>query len=379
MEEDEIQESEAQEYVPQMHDCINKMVEIYKSIISYIEKSIELPEILTVFDQHKIIENESLFHDTLNLLSTVSLCRPMKEHKNRINDLILHFKDEMQRMFPKEEIAALFSSNFAILLCFYENNIVDFDFLQENADYYSPLFFFPEFYEHGFEPKFPEHNVIYNTYADRLDEFRIKRKEYHSDSPLVRFILNDDLEGFQTYLASTNTPLDSKIECSPFESTPRRFYHENDELIMYAAVFQAISIFKFLFLNLKKKPDLLPSVVLGGNFEIFHMVESCLKVNSFTAYKAANCHQPQLFEYVMNSYDCKIDLFFVTNIISSLNYQSLEVLVELHPKVLTKNNYINFIFGAACSSGCRVLFDFLIDLPIIDVNCHYEILLFFCL
>lgn len=122
-----------------------------------------------------------------------------------------------------------------------------------------------------YEPIVESHKFIHKKSSS---EIQIQSNEIQK---ITNFIKNDDLDSFQEYLSNTNTNLQAKIKFQEFNKIDSIYLDKEISLIEYSAYQGSLQIFKFLWIQLDKsvKNSKLPLFsVVGGNYEIIHLVES---------------------------------------------------------------------------------------------------------
>ena len=149
-----------------------------------------------------------------------------------------------------------------------------------------------------------------------------------------------------------------------------------NSIIEYSAAFGSIQIFEYLLNKLDELPEnILLAAVLGGNFDIFHMLEKKGYVaDNFITFRSILAHRNDFFDYFISNYSIKINDDFIADSIGSSNYYVFNQLFIKKPEYLTKLFYINISFSAACTKDNRILFNALYNLPELDVNFEREVL-----
>ena len=364
-------------------NCIQKiikeMIEIQTAIISIIDDKESLNSLLDKLHQFQIFNDIYKFHDFLELLNQISSSRNIAKEKDKVNEIILNIKAQILKTFSKDEIFHSFKNNTPILLFLYENGIIDFDQISVYRYYELYRFLMPEYIEHEGSKNIDRLiKELADPYKDKLNQFRIDRKEYHSDSTIAKIIRSDDVDSFSDYISRTNLPLDFKIPDSIYEVSSDMRYMCNT-LIEYAASFGSINIFKYLYCHLDTFPsNILLAAVFGGNFDIIHLLEKKgIVPNQFILFRTILVHRNELYDYFSSNYKIDIDFDLVDDAIRSSNYYVLNELLNNNTEYLTNINYISSIFSSCCCYDIRTLFNILYTIPEINVNIEKEIIKFF--
>lgn len=347
------------------------MIQIQLLITSYLEDE-DSPEMLfDILQQNNILNDISLFHDFLCMLNSISYSRLKKIEKDRINEIIINLKDQIQESFTKNEIYNIFNSNPPILLSLYENGIIKYEQISKCQNFSLGNYFLAEKIEHeGIET--PNSFMMDETiihYQSHLNDYIVNRKEYHSESEIAKSIRNDDIDNFTDLIGQTNLQLDSTIPQSIFESNVD-LYFNNKSLIEYAASFGSLNIFKFLFSQLQTfPPNVFNAAVIGGNPEIIQLLEEKgYKPDSLSLTEAVINHRNDIFEYFTMNYEIEIDFDLFIDSINSFNYFIMNELLVLHQEYLTNCDFLNQIFSDVCEIDFRSLFNSILSIPTIDIN-----------
>ena len=356
-----------------------QMIELQSSILSVVDHKESIESLLYLLQKHQIFNDNFKFHDFLILLNKISSTKYLSNEKKVINEIILRIKDEIVETFSKNEIFLFFKDNVAVLLCLYENKIIDFEQFSDYPSYELYHFFWPEYIENeGSERVDYLIGDIIKPYRSDSNQFCIDRLEYHSDATIAKLIRSDDIESFQNFIARTNLPLNSKIKDSIYEINSD-IRNMCNSLIEYAAFFGSIKIFKFLFYQLDEMPkNVLLAASFGNNLDIIHLIEKKEIVpNQLTLYGSIISHRNELFDYLVSNYQIDLDFQLVDDVLMSHNYYVFNELLNRNSEWLKNINYINSIFSSVCCSNIHILFNILFSIPDLDVNIQIDIFIFF--
>ncbi|OHS94061.1 hypothetical protein TRFO_39745 [Tritrichomonas foetus] len=248
-----------------------------------------LQEVLDNFNEETVSKIDDFLHDEnmeksqlsqfFRALNASAICRP---HNIQIYIGILEtYIDKLKFFFNKSEIISLFRHDI-LLLALYKYDLLDLSFLIPRWRFRveSFYFFYPEI---ECNCKFPFQDLLHchqdSKYEKQLHlkDYQDKRFKNYHHSTICKFIVEDDIENFQSFISETNFSLDSILPKSIFERFPH-FLKNEFSLIEYAAFHSSLKIFKFLWMqqitNFSSFDDLLALSIAGGNLEIFHLVEA---------------------------------------------------------------------------------------------------------
>ncbi|KAK8897693.1 hypothetical protein M9Y10_015658 [Tritrichomonas musculus] len=225
---------------------------------------------------------------------------------NRIEQILNHIKEDIKQNFSNSDIFRIFKSNKRIILYLLEQNIITIDEYIVNTitnDKYKR-----KKYHSYFSPEIQSFKKDKNSIRKELPEdFYEKRKIGANDDNISRFIQQDSIDDFITYVNKNICPLNSTIEPTIYETNP--FLNDKEmTLIEYAAFFGSIQIFKYLRLNeVKLAPSLWICAIHSNQADIIHILEEnhiepeekgyneCLK-------ESIKCHHYDLANYFLNNY-----------------------------------------------------------------------------
>lgn len=238
-----------------------------------------------------LLNSEITFKSILISLYTCCITR-LDSNVDYINIFIQIAKFPTNILQSKDYILS-FSNNFFIYKLF-QAVIVSIDSiynqaeLSENYQYY----FYPEIKENFPNFKFFNKNIfisIKNYVRTSYFEFDINdtqsiinkfielRSKGQNPNKIALFIRNDDIDGLQSFLSQTNTPVDTIIKRSIFERLDfinNGISGHQPTLIEYAAFFGSLKCFKFLYQKVQQYPKRLSRyAVAGENYAIIHLCE----------------------------------------------------------------------------------------------------------
>lgn len=155
---------------------------------------------------------------------------------NKLEKIIIYFKEDFKQAFTNSELFDFFSQNKIILLILMKNNILEVD--QSIVDIlkmrWDMQYFWPEILQFNYDKPLEFNNIEYSIYLQ-------KRELGENDHLLAELIRNDSIEEFIEYYNKENIPLNATISRSLYETNSLLI--ENDPTIAeYAAFFGSIKI-----------------------------------------------------------------------------------------------------------------------------------------
>ncbi|KAK8835741.1 hypothetical protein M9Y10_040560 [Tritrichomonas musculus] len=333
---------------------LDELKEIHKNLLEYLDNESEMEvnfQILTKnFDNYNIRKDQHILKSLLRLL--LNIANNHHRHPtffNKIEKIILIFKDQIEQSFSNIEIYNIFKENKRILLFLIEEKILKLD--EQIVDKLS--------FDEYFAPEVK--SFKHETQNNLLENFEENRKKGENDDYICQLIQKDLIEEFITYVKKTNYDLSSNIKYSIYETN--LLLNKTTTLIEYAAFFGSTQIFNYLR---KNKVDLEESLwiyaIHGRNPEIIDILinESNLKINiEECLIESIKCHHNEILNYFQKNYSEKI--YYVNNLISKiLKYNYFDLLQE---------EYINRqSFHLLCKYDYYKMVKILLDNADIDVN-----------
>ena len=281
-----------------IEEIINKMKQIQQYLIEYIDNEDDIEEkyqnLIFLFQDQKIQDNKQEIRIVLHLLSQIA-----KNHfrysnfHDKIKRILLFFKNEINKYFYKFEIINLFKGNKNIMLFLITEEIIKVDEsmiakMKKSHEYFSPEF------------KLKDETLP--------DIFYENRKIGENDDLICKMIREDLIDEFISHVNKMDTPLQSTIKPSIFE-TNSFLAKKQPTLIEYAAFFGSIQIFKYLYNNIPiiNTSSLWIYSIHSDNPEMINF----LKENSIDPYKndyvtcfeeSIKCHHNDIAKYIINNF-----------------------------------------------------------------------------
>lgn len=270
-------------------------------------------------ENQKMIENPKEFEIFIYMLSKIS----SNHHRqpgfiNAINQIILQFKDRIQKAFSNFKIFKLFKENKLIILFLLKHNIISFDqeiineIIQKDSNGVRYCYFFyTDIHEilkslNKIKVLIEIKSEMKNEYFEHFEE---KREEGENDSYICQLIRNDSIDEFISYTTQACIPITKlRIKKSIFETNSFLLnLNEEPYLIEYAAFFGSIQIFKYLRINNAEiRPIIWLYAIHSNNAELIHFLED-IHINppdnsySVVLAEAIKCHHNDIANYIFNN------------------------------------------------------------------------------
>lgn len=361
---------------------------------TYLEQKDDLMVICSIFAFYSRNNHKTMQGNTIKLFEKIII--PIKKYLG----------DESSFLW------SIFGSIYYLKFIMYEKGLISLDTIVQNAildetfsvaQYFLPeLFEFkPEIFDKEFKDKLQI--TISKKYINEFKELRKKHIKWLRESndykdPFYReieqnqlrlAIKTDDVDQFQAILSNSNIPIDSKIQESLIENI---YYHPHEiSLIEFAIDFNAINIFKYLYLNgAKAKSQSIFNAICNRNYEIIHIIESMNKQKfqkNCLLYSIMCCNQ-EMVNYAIDNYN--YDFLGNENVDQSL-YESIILIIyhfcysinfsffdSIFLPFLKKNqkflneNINEIIINSIEDYSCFFMKEFLKH-PGVNVNYHSEI------
>lgn len=354
------------------------MKKAQKTLLDYLDdEGDDLSKLNKMIEEQKIHEDQHILQSFLHVLLKIA----NNHHRGpnffcKIFNVILIFKEDINRYFANSEIYNIFKSNKRILLFLIDEKmmVVDtyiakkFTTVKKYITALYPQYFQPELmpfinekwflrlkqqYKIGnlFNPSFSE--WIVNLDEKLPEDFEEKRRIGENESKICELIRNDSIDEFVCYCGKNGTPSDTKIYRSIYETnnflnknlnqSRRNQRHHVTSLIEYAAFYGAISVFKYLKNN---DADMEPMIWLyaihGNNPQLIHLLEEIIQPEVILFYmygrtenaksyrdcfiESIKCHHNVIAEYIIdnNLINTKKLNGYIPEIMKSYNFEYLK-------------------------------------------------------
>ncbi|OHS99543.1 hypothetical protein TRFO_33999 [Tritrichomonas foetus] len=279
---------------------------------------------LVFFSKIEISSNFMIYEAFVRLIASASSIRPSNSnHFIVINTILKELVDNhnLKGMFHSSTIFSIFKCSKICLLFLLEEGVINISFVENlllnlpsnKRDLYVWFSFFfpeikkanPEFYEmQAAKLCITEERIFQENHVKNIEEFYKARKLGHSVDEIAQIIQKDDLESFMTLVTKNeNFNFNSTVENSIFENDndvlSRKVY-----LVEYVMAFHSFNIFKYLLLNnVKFFQNSINFAIIGGNYEIIHILEEELNItfdlNNY--FLSIRYHYPEIADYLLTT------------------------------------------------------------------------------
>lgn len=345
------------------NDFLEQMKEIQTLVLDFIDK--ENYNEINQFINEKIQANKYKLKSLLYLLLNIS----NKHHRNasffqKIETILVFFKDQIINTFSNIEIFNIFASNKRILLILIKQDIIHVDSPIKNHIISKQKEYYPQYFYNEIRPFLSEEEFFLFDIPENYDEMReIGENEQY----LCQLIRKDLIKDFIIYVNQNNISLDTEINHSIYE-TNLYLVGKRPTLLEYSAYFGSIQIINYLLMNkVKVSSHIWNYSIHSHNNELLYLLEekkyrpqygsfkTCLK-------KAIKCHHNDLIDYFIDKIP-KENQNIDKNDIENLIFQDLVGTEEI-PEAINIQSIISYNFN-------------FIDLNLIDESylfnlCEYD-------
>ena len=275
-----------------MESYIEDKKNLYTTILEFLEESDEYNDDESLNESiQELIKVQQIEGDAEEMRQFLEIVKNIGEHHHRdqhfnerMNQLLLHYKDQIKQTLSNSEIFHIFENNKKIVHFLIKKGIITIsdeicqeieNKIENNGNRYWH-FFIPELENFVGEEKmkFVKKELLEKdpTFFTNYEE---KREEGENDSYFCSLIRHDSVEDFISHVNQHNISPSSVILSSIFETNPFLIDNKNTTLIEYSAFFGSIQIFRYLLMN---KAEIMPSLWLytihSKNAELIHLLES---------------------------------------------------------------------------------------------------------
>ena len=235
---------------------------------------------------------------------------------NKIEKILLFFKDDIKNKMSNSEIFQIFKSNKRILLFLIEEKIMILDeiiaesFLQtkfNKAKYFE--YFLPEIKPLLNEKFISKHRLSTKKIEEELPEnYYIDRKIGENNNNICKLIQKDMIKDFILFINKNDYSLNATIEPSIYETNHFLLKNPKISLIEYAAFFGSRHIFKYLAVNdATLNPSIWFYAIHGNDAEIIDYLKqneiSPIKDSYYEVFiESIICHHNDFATYLLNNY-----------------------------------------------------------------------------
>lgn len=296
---------------------IEKMKDLQSKVLDYIDKEEDMEEnyevLCNFINEEKIHKNGQDLILLLRLLVYISNNhRRSNNFFQKIEKILIEYKDEIIDYYDNIEIFDIFKSNKRLILFLLKEDMMiidDYIFYAMNESYKKlkyPQYFTPEIKKYAKKKKKEgkKYSRILKTIPEDFNEKRLKGE---NNALLCEMIRNDSIEDFIIFVNQNNYSLNSLIHFSIYE-TNAVLMNNQITLIEYAAFYGSLQIFKYLYYNHAQIPPLICNfAVYSDNSELIKFLEENeikeKKVFYEIFIEAIICHNNDVAKYIQNNYD----------------------------------------------------------------------------
>ena len=333
-----------------LKDYLGEMQDLQHFLLEYIDSEAEDEEnyrnLINKYESSNISKKRGTIKDFLYLISNIA-----NNHRNpyliqRIEQLLIHLKNQIGENFTFIDLLLIFKKNKRIILFLLKEKLIipnkSISQLMINMNYHQ--YFYPEFKE--FYPE--ELRKKIEAEINEIDNFEEKRLIGENDNYICQLIRQDSVEEFVTFVNKKNYPISSIIPPSIFETNP--FLLKNPPtLIQYTAFYGSIQIFKYLNFNQVNIKDTWLYLIHSQNAELIHYLEeNCDNPHPNFFRESIKCFSSDITEYIKNIFDDKLPLSSFHTLYPSLKYHNYKYWPDIldakyAPFLLIKYDYIDLV------------------------------------
>ena len=250
-----------------IEEFIEKKKSIQVALLEFLEDESIAEEnyenFLKSVSEYQITEDKYKLKSVLQLINAVgNNHRRVKNFFCKLEQILVHFKKDIEKYFKNSEIFEVFENNKRILLFLIEEKIMIIDeYIASRiarrkylAEYFAPELkpFFPEEFikKYGDKNLYLREEIFINNIKKEVSEdFYDKRKEGENDSYLCELIRKNQVKEFGVYVNRNNISLESYIEKSIFETNQLLLENINNKMIEYASFYGSIDIIRYMRFN----------------------------------------------------------------------------------------------------------------------------------
>lgn len=362
----------------ELYDKMYPFIDLQDQLLNIEESTID--EIYDFIQENKLTSNKILFNELLQSINLVLRSRPL--NLQLYIALILKLKDEILANFSSIDLWHVFHIHKNVLLALYEEKCIDFQTIRKFCynDKECLKFFFVEVKEND-EKYFNERirflDIEYFFKNIDIEEFKRNRKVGHSEWEVARMIREDAIDEFQSHFSNVNLNITVQIPPTIFESDEviNRKFPPYSTLIEYAAFFNSIKIFKFLWMNspsLEFTPNLPKYAISGGCYDLIHICEEqnqTLKFDEECVNIAIEYHHMEIVEYLHDTVDIEFTIWHLQRSIRCFNLDAIFNILQTNPELANASDvYGMTALHFACERGHLELVKFLLTLRKINLN-----------
>ena len=247
-----------------------KMKTIQNIILEFLEDESNAEEnyenFIKLVSQYHIKEDKQEVKSILRLINTIGNNHQRNYNFiSKIEQLLEHFKEEIQKYLSNSEIFEVFKDNQRILLFLISEKMMIIDeYIASQITSNNYINKYAKFFRPEIKPFLTEEFILKNRkqnvtlwkkeFIDDIkkeitEDFYDKRKEGENDNYLCELIRNNEVKEFGVHVNRNNISFDSHIDKSIFETNPLLNVSFSIKLIEYASFYGSIDIIRYMRIN----------------------------------------------------------------------------------------------------------------------------------
>lgn len=362
----------------ELQEKMDPFLDLQYQLLNIDESCID--DIYNFIQENKLTSNKILFNEILQSINLVVRSRPL--NLQLYIELLLKLKDEIKTYFSSIDLWHVFHNHKNVLLALYEEKCIDFQTIRKFCynDKECLKFFYTELREN--DEKYFNERIRYLNIQDffkniDIATFKKNRKVGHCEWEVARIIRDDSIEEFQNYFSQNNLNLTEKVPSTIFESDEviNSKFPPLPTLIEYAAFFNSIKIFKFLWMNLnsmQSSPKLPKYAISGGCYDMIHLCEEnhqALKFDEECINTAIEYHHMEIVDYLHDTVGIDFTIWHLQISIRCFNLDAIFKILETNPLLANASDvYGMTALHFACERGHLELVKFLLELKKVNLN-----------
>ena len=313
---------------------VDKMKSIQNSLLEFLEEESDWEDkyenFINLVSTQQIINDEHEFNELIQLINSIAdNHQRVPNFISKIERVLRHFKQDLQKYFSNSEIFDIFKDNKRILLFLLEEKMMIIDeyifsiittYVRKNyCEYFQPEIK-PFLTKENIEKYGSRNNSLKDEkFIERMNKevesnFYEKRREGLNDDYLCELIRNNKIQEFIKFTEQTNLSLEIEIKKSIFETNRLLKYRGGISLIEYASFYGSNDIIKYME---KKGVELTSSMWIYGihscNAELIRYLEENHVSPPYGEYEkileeSINCHHNEISNYIIDNLMKKEDL-----------------------------------------------------------------------
>ena len=382
---------------------IEKMKSIQDVLLRFLEDESKAEYIFDHFVRLvttlKIINDKYEFKALLQIINRIAYGHQrVPNFISKIEQLLRHFKTEIQKYFSNSEILEIFTSNRRILLFLIEEKVMvvdeyifskftSFDYgVKKFDEYFQPeiklLLTKENIEKYGSKNESLKDAEFIEQMNNEVEEnFYEKRREGENDDYLCELIRNNKIKEFITFVEQTNLRLEIEIKESDFETNQlliqecKISFHKKNriDLIEYASFYGSLDIIKYMQMKgVKLTSEMWKYSIHSRNAELIRYLEENHVSPPDNNYEeilkeSIKCHHNDISNYIIENLIKEEDL--QNNIEDNYYHNLYQYAAKFHNYCFFPTNmkYENMFFYL-CEFDYYTLVNLYLSEGTIDIN-----------